>query len=645
MYLENIEIENYGAIEKLSYTMPFNENGNPQPVVLIGKNGVGKTLLLSNIIHALIEQKRKVYDNIPEVSENKYYRLGSKAYIREGANHSYIYYNFTNNNYYVDLMLNDYDKFKTKEYKVETYKNIDIASEKIKNDGFYSNSSKPGKEEFNNSIFLYFPADRYYCPKWLNKGNTNIKFNMEYENFVGQSNSDMIRDNVLEDIESWILDVIIDKMLYEGETVIHPIQKQNDNNYYFVEKHKYSGKNTNIHMYINEIVNKIFNNNTSRIGISKKAPRRISFMYRKADGTEDEFIPDFKNVSSGEMMTLAMFCAILKECDRVLGNKSIDIKDIEGIVLIDEIDLHLHSDFAKEVLPSIITYFPKIQFIVSSHSPFFLLGMNQIFDSECKFLSLPDGVIMNNIESFDEIQKCYDMLDKSYNDIVKKLEAYEEKLKVIDKPLIITEGKTDWKHIKNALNMFKERGEFLDLDILIEEYEYDMGEKTLETLLNNLAKLDQTHRIIGIFDNDSSVGKKYLTIKDFGKNVFGCCIPSSSEYKCGISIEMLYKRSEMLREDENGRRLYLSDEFNQKNNRLKNNKNINTNNLNAVKEFYKFGIVKIIDSEVFDESEQSIALSKEDFAEKVLAREGAFANMNVDNFRGIFETIEEILKK
>ena len=95
MYLENIKILNYGAIEDLTYKLPFNENGTPQPTVLVGKNGVGKTLLLANIIHSLIEMKRKVFRETPEVTENKFYRMGTKEYIREENNYSYIDYTLT----------------------------------------------------------------------------------------------------------------------------------------------------------------------------------------------------------------------------------------------------------------------------------------------------------------------------------------------------------------------------------------------------------------------------------------------------------------------------------------------------------------------------------------------------------------------
>lgn len=43
-----------------------------------------------------------------------------------------------------------------------------------------------------------------------------------------------------------------------------------------------------------------------------------------------------------------------------------------GIVLIDEIETHLHLKLQKEILPLLTTLFPNIQFIVTTHSPFVL---------------------------------------------------------------------------------------------------------------------------------------------------------------------------------------------------------------------------------------------------------------------------------
>ena len=44
-------------------------------------------------------------------------------------------------------------------------------------------------------------------------------------------------------------------------------------------------------------------------------------------------------------------------------------KRVEGVVLIDEIDLHLHPRWQREALPSLRDAFPRLQFIVTTHSP------------------------------------------------------------------------------------------------------------------------------------------------------------------------------------------------------------------------------------------------------------------------------------
>jgi len=45
------------------------------------------------------------------------------------------------------------------------------------------------------------------------------------------------------------------------------------------------------------------------------------------------------------------------------------IKQTRGVVLIDELDLHLHPKWQEHVVKDLKTAFPKIQFIVTTHSP------------------------------------------------------------------------------------------------------------------------------------------------------------------------------------------------------------------------------------------------------------------------------------
>ncbi len=46
------------------------------------------------------------------------------------------------------------------------------------------------------------------------------------------------------------------------------------------------------------------------------------------------------------------------------------VLDTEGIVLIDEIDMHLHPNWQQRIVEDLKRTFPKLQFIVTTHSPF-----------------------------------------------------------------------------------------------------------------------------------------------------------------------------------------------------------------------------------------------------------------------------------
>ena len=88
--------------------------------------------------------------------------------------------------------------------------------------------------------------------------------------------------------------------------------------------------------------------------------------------------------------------------------------DTEGIVLIDELETHLHIALQKKILPFLTSFFPRIQFIVTTHSPYILNSIE-----ECVIYDLEKQIRME------------DMSDYSAEGIVEGyfgLEAYSEKL-------------------------------------------------------------------------------------------------------------------------------------------------------------------------------------------------------------------------
>jgi predicted ATP-binding protein involved in virulence len=66
---------------------------------------------------------------------------------------------------------------------------------------------------------------------------------------------------------------------------------------------------------------------------------------------------------------LALRCAVLNPW---MGEK---INEVSGVVLIDEVDLHLHPSWQRQVVPSLLKAFPNIQFFITTHSPMTLASL------------------------------------------------------------------------------------------------------------------------------------------------------------------------------------------------------------------------------------------------------------------------------
>ena len=86
--------------------------------------------------------------------------------------------------------------------------------------------------------------------------------------------------------------------------------------------------------------------------------------------------------------------------------------DSRGIVIIDEIDLHLHPELEKIALDALVNTFPNLQFIVSTHSPVVLSGLKTT-DGKNKVLRLSLGE-----ETPSEVPDVYGL---DYNSIVQEI--------------------------------------------------------------------------------------------------------------------------------------------------------------------------------------------------------------------------------
>lgn len=91
------------------------------------------------------------------------------------------------------------------------------------------------------------------------------------------------------------------------------------------------------------------------------------------------------HLSDGERSVIAMVIDLCKRLALLNPNLENPLEG-QGIVLIDEIELHLHPKWQREIIENFRTVFPNIQFIMTTHSPFVIQSARS--DSE---LLLLDG--------------------------------------------------------------------------------------------------------------------------------------------------------------------------------------------------------------------------------------------------------------
>ncbi len=188
--------------------------------------------------------------------------------------------------------------------------------------------------------------------------------------------------------------------------------------------------------------------NLSKVDVDKETSQVI--YYEKTENNTEYSSVTFNGLAMGMRSIMAMITDMVYR----LTDFKFDFKfengqtDIKGIVLIDELDNHLHPSWQRDLVKKISDLFPKIQLIVSTHSPIPLLGappertvilnVNRTkeegiivkrltkLEKELKYL-LPNQLLTSDIFGLEEIENIYlknDELDKVpveniYNDITK----------------------------------------------------------------------------------------------------------------------------------------------------------------------------------------------------------------------------------
>lgn len=218
-------------------------------------------------------------------------------------------------------------------------------------------------------------------------------------------------------------------------------------------------------------------------------------------------------------------------------------------------------------------------------------------------------------------------------------------------PIVYCEGKTDSIHLRCALDNLKSKGKYPELNVHFHTWPkgYDINNATLYELCKTKPLTKRDGRVeIYLFDRDdtrylgATVTDKDSSYKGWGKNVFSALLPVPEHRTFNeVCIEHFYSDTDLAKEDEAGRRLYTTAEFDHETGNLRSDSNIYfAGNRSKLKSKYP----KIIDCDVLTQYEgKNIALSKNNFAWKISAGKGNFKDIDFSHFAAIFDMIQDII--
>lgn len=386
MYIEKIEIENFKAISKMELAF------KPGVNLLIGDNGVGKTSILDAIVVAL----GGYLGGINGVSAKNILLSDIKIETRNiGTVSTGIIYNTPVK---ISCKMNIHNEIMEWE-RVRDDETTRRKTRIIKKTGDISQYTK----NLVNNIDVQLPVLSY---------QSSLRASQTRRGDFGVAAKEKMADRrcgYLGCLDS-VLDMVrIKEWCYEMERAAFDLNKKISEYEQFKEIVSLMMK----HMNEKEECPKIF----------------YSRQYKDLVYSEEEIVVPISKLSAGYQSVLWMIMDISYRLATL--NPNVDnMRNCEGIILIDEIDMHLHPKWQWNVLSTFQTIFPNMQFIIATHSPIIIASCNNgnliLIDNEQNVDYLADAygysvkdvleLRQGSTEVLKEISKLLNVFDKEINE-------------------------------------------------------------------------------------------------------------------------------------------------------------------------------------------------------------------------------------
>lgn len=372
MYIKNIKLQNYRNYENLDLNL------GKKTTLLIGKNGAGKTNLITALKQSLsfiflmsskIQQKNFVANTMASI----------KSFDTTDA-----------------MRMKNEDGSQNMEgrWPVKINIQIDIDTEKPINVIFERESINTGmKESYSEASILFWyrysnlkdlPVLAFYSDSFPHERPTigkKIQDLLNSEFGISQSAGYYKWDDPRDCSSVWLQ--------------------------YFTQQYKnfkFEHLYNNEEKYLTDIRRCLVKFSQSLENADPNFDFELSDITVVARGKKEVVVLKFKNGMQSDFATLPAGYRRAFSMAFDLANRAFLLNgncDPEGIAFVDEIDLHLHPSLAQEILERLQNTFPRMQFIVSTHSPLVLSNFKQDGENHIVYNLKRDEDFATSIQKID----------------------------------------------------------------------------------------------------------------------------------------------------------------------------------------------------------------------------------------------------
>lgn len=360
MKIKQLHLQNYGRFEDLTINFAPTDDRASNVTVIVGNNGAGKSQILQALATGLSWFISGLQNKVPSgnfINSNE---------IRNGKDISIL------------------------NIKGEINKNLQSINNNIKNLDIYLKSNRQRddekfaslggleiidftenvkKDEISLPIITFYPVERSILTQniILDSSAKNLRqfvgYNLALTNGI-DFNSFIEWFRLKEDIENAQIRKEVDKLM---ESLV---RENNDNNRSIIVAHlagltakeKVLEKNTDNQLQSVKSAISYFLDTIENVWIDRSLQPPV--MMVEKDGKD----LNINQLSQGEKSLLALVGDIARRL-AILNPSLDDPLQGEGVVMIDEVDLHLHPKWQHDLIDKLVRTFPNVQFILTTHSP------------------------------------------------------------------------------------------------------------------------------------------------------------------------------------------------------------------------------------------------------------------------------------